>query len=208
MPAKRPNRQQISAAATRQEILRTARRLFAERGYALTSVADLAQEAGVSLPTIYSSVGPKHAIVMALVEFLDFQAGGPDARSRADTVTDPAELIGIGAHLNRVLQENFGDILDTMRSAAQIEPAVASANANGHQMHRFGASRLAERLEQLAALRPDVTVDEAADVIAHLTDVDTFSALTDRYGWSFDRAEAWITATLRATLLRDPSISS
>jgi len=93
MPAKRPNRQQISAAATRQEILRTARRLFAERGYALTSVADLAQEAGVSLPTIYSSVGPKHAIVMALVEFLDFQAGGPDARSRADTVTDPAELI-------------------------------------------------------------------------------------------------------------------
>src|SRR5438067_10928052 len=93
---KKPNRQQVSAAATRQEILVAARRLFGSRGYAPVSIAEIAEEAGVSIPTIYASVGPKQAIVTALVGLVDFQVGGVQARARHDTETDPAELIPIG----------------------------------------------------------------------------------------------------------------
>jgi AcrR family transcriptional regulator len=48
---------------TREEILLTARRLFAERGYARTSVRDIAREAGVSPQTVYDSIGSKSELV-------------------------------------------------------------------------------------------------------------------------------------------------
>jgi AcrR family transcriptional regulator len=202
LPKKRPNRRQVSAAATRQEILLAARRLFAERGFARTSVAEIAEEAGVSIPTIYASVGQKQAIVIALVGFIELEIGADEARALVSTGTDPIELLALSAHLNRVLQQRFGDIMEALRSAASVEPAVATAVANGRRMHRIGSTRLADRLVELGALRQGVAVGEAADVIALLTDVENYSTLVGMYGWTFDRAEAWITETLCATLLQ------
>jgi TetR/AcrR family transcriptional regulator, regulator of cefoperazone and chloramphenicol sensitivity len=205
---KKPNRQQVSAAATRQEILLAARRLFGSRGYASVSIAEIAEEAGVSIPTIYASVGPKQAIVMALVALIDLQVGGADATNRVETETNPHELIGIGVHLNRLLQQNFGDIVAALRSAAQVEAALAKRVAAGEQMHRYGAGRMAARLDSLGVLKSNLTVAEAADIVTLLTDVDFYSKLVNRFGWSFDRAEAWINDALRAILLRDPAEST
>src|SRR5258708_37274932 len=88
-PAKRPNRRQVSAAATRQEILLAARRLFAERGFARTSVADIAEEAGGSIPTIYASVGQKQALGIALAGLMEVGVGGAGTSTLVTEWTDP-----------------------------------------------------------------------------------------------------------------------
>ena len=41
----------------------TSRALFVEKGYAGATVADIAARAGVAVPTVYASVGPKTAIL-------------------------------------------------------------------------------------------------------------------------------------------------
>src|SRR5208282_534520 len=66
MSGRRPNRREVAAAETRREILRAARRLFAAHGYAGTSLQQIAEESGVAVQTIYSSVGSKAALVLAL----------------------------------------------------------------------------------------------------------------------------------------------
>ncbi|HEX7739487.1 MAG TPA: helix-turn-helix domain-containing protein, partial [Marmoricola sp.] len=58
-PPHRPNRREVAAAATREEVLRAARRLFVEHGYAATTINQVAAEAGVAVQTVYSSVGGK-----------------------------------------------------------------------------------------------------------------------------------------------------
>src|SRR4051812_18634486 len=63
------------AQLTRDEILGAARRLFAERGYAQTSVRDIAKAAGVSAQTVYDSVGPKPELVVRLNDLIDREAG-------------------------------------------------------------------------------------------------------------------------------------
>ena len=65
------------AQLTRDEILRAARRLFAERGYARTSVRDIAKAAGVSAQTVYDSVGSKQALVARLNDHIDQEANVP-----------------------------------------------------------------------------------------------------------------------------------
>lgn len=198
----RLNRRQVAAAATRQEILLAARRLFGERGYSKTSIAEIAEAAGVSIPTIYASVGPKAAIVLALVNFVDAEIGGEYSRQGIGVAADPAALLAFSAQITRLLEERFGDLVRALRSAAETEPEVRDAAARAEKFHRVGSARLARRLRALHALRPGVSLAEASAVIGLLTDGSTYRQLVERNGWTFDRAEAWVAATLRTLMLK------
>ena len=71
----RSEHRQRQAEQTRAAILRAARSLFTDPGYAATSVADIAAEAGVSVPTVYSSIGTKAQLARNLVEFVNEEGG-------------------------------------------------------------------------------------------------------------------------------------
>lgn len=206
MTVSRPSRQQIAAAATRREILAAAERLFAGRGYAQTSIADLADEAGVSVPTIYASVGTKKALVLALIEFVGDVAGVAEARRALSEATNPASILRIASGVNRRLLEERGPVVRAIRSAATVEPDVASAYDHAQELHREGAARIARRLEGLGALRSDVRLDEAAAAIELLTSVEAYERLVD-LGWSLSRAETWAATALARLLLADGEIA-
>src|SRR5450759_2513013 len=53
------------ARATRLALLEAAGRLFAERGYVATSIEEIAEAAGVSRATVFTSVGGKPALLKA-----------------------------------------------------------------------------------------------------------------------------------------------
>ena len=56
------------AAATRRAILAAARDLFVSRGYATTTVADIAERAQVSVDTVYATVKPANAASVHVLE--------------------------------------------------------------------------------------------------------------------------------------------
>ncbi len=56
------------AARTRRVILAAARDLFATRGYTATTIAAIAQQAGVAVDTIYATIGRKPALMREVVE--------------------------------------------------------------------------------------------------------------------------------------------
>src|SRR5919206_2749087 len=56
------------ALRNRTEILDAAERQFLERGYAATTVVSVAQEAGVSVETVYKAFGGKAELVGAIYE--------------------------------------------------------------------------------------------------------------------------------------------
>ena len=53
---------------TRADLIRVARELFATRGYAGTSVADIGSRAGVSVPVLYQRFGNKAGLFVAVAE--------------------------------------------------------------------------------------------------------------------------------------------
>src|SRR5437899_1661607 len=62
------SRRRAAAAATRSQILRSARELFIARGYAATTMAAIADHAGVSPDTLYAVIGTKSVLFRELVE--------------------------------------------------------------------------------------------------------------------------------------------
>src|SRR6478609_1325116 len=56
------------AAATRGDILKAARELFVGRGYAATTIAEIARSAQVAVDTVYATVGRKPALLREVLE--------------------------------------------------------------------------------------------------------------------------------------------
>ncbi|XVQ08232.1 TetR/AcrR family transcriptional regulator [Spirillospora sp. CA-255316] len=88
-------------AETRRVMLRAARDVFAERGFAESSVAEVVERAGSSVGSLYHHFGGKSELFLALWE--DHQdahessAAGAVAKARAAGEDDPLELFVHGA---------------------------------------------------------------------------------------------------------------
>jgi hypothetical protein len=68
---------------------------------------------------------------------------------------------------------------------------------------RYLAQRaMVQQLADKDALRPDLTVDRAADIVFSLVSIEVYLLLTAERGWTPAQWERWITATLTATVLR------
>ena len=197
-----PNLRERRAQLTRDEILRAARRLFAERGYARTSVRDVAKAAGVSAQTVYDSVGSKQALVARLNDLIDAEAGiGVIARTAFES-GDPREVVAAPARITRSILEHCEDIIHALVTGAAAEPELASVLDEGQRRHAEGAGRVVGMLGQVGALGP-IDADEAAETLAAVTDIRFALMLRESYGWSLDRIENWMAATSRALLLGD-----
>ncbi len=197
----RPNRREVGAAATRREILTCSRRLFAAHGYANTSLQQIASESGVAVQTIYSSVGSKAALLLALNDLVDEESGVAELAAAVHAETDPSRLLAKGVHLTRQLNERCGDLIWVMLSAEPSEPDVAAAVADGMRRHEEGTAGIAQHLAQLGALREDTTPERAAAALSMMTSPFSWRQLTQTAGWTFDDAEAWLTQSLGRLLL-------
>jgi AcrR family transcriptional regulator len=199
-----PSLRERKAQLTRDEILRAARHLFAERGYARTSVRDIAQTAGVSAQTVYDSVGSKQALVASLNDLIDAEADVAGLARAAAESDDPSELAATNARITRSILEHCGDIVHALVTGAAAEPELAAVLAEGQRRHVEGAGRIVGLLHQLDALG-SIDPDEAVETLAAVTDIRYALVLQESYGWSLDRLESWMAATSRTLLLGQQS---
>jgi AcrR family transcriptional regulator len=189
-------RRHEQAEATRQAILDAARALFIERGYAGTTVADIAAAACVAVPTVYVSVGPKPAILGELRKMIPILARVPeDARARFELASDPRQVIsGLVSGVRRLI-ETSGELMFAIESAAPFEPVAAEAWEEGLVIHRAACGMVLERLEALGALKEALPPARAGDVLSLLSLPATWRTLGAEYGWTYDEVEAWIVDT-------------
>jgi AcrR family transcriptional regulator len=202
------SRRAVQAAETKRVILDTALRLFTAQGYGATSVGQIAQEAGVAVPTVYASAGTKPALLRQLIDRIDEQAGVPGLAAELMASHDAFTVLDLSIRLIRQLAERCGDIIAALHSAAGVEPQMAQVLAAGLARHRAGAEQTVGRIADLGRLRPDVPPQQAIAILATLSSPATYASLTGDYGWSFDQCETWLQDLLRDQLLAPPSTST
>lgn len=192
-------RRQAQAQQTRAEIADAARRLFVTRGWGPTTVREVAQEAGVSVPTVYAAYGNKTGLVWALVEAADLPADPARLLGELESA-DPAGQLAAMAGYDRRLFERSGDLIGLIREAGRTEPDLATLYA---QVRRAADRTREEAFSNWPAgtLRAEVDPATAVDTYAALCNIDVYTVLTGERGWVPDRVEQWWGDVLARQLL-------
>lgn len=180
------SRRRASAEATRTRVLQAARELFVNRGFAATSVADIAKLAGVSVDTLYATVGRKPQLLLA-VHDMELAGGGEpvdaderDYVKRMRAASTAAEKIAIYAEsLSRVLP-TAAPLLSSLKDAGVRDQACAVVHQAIVERRARNMSRLASELRATGDLRADVDDDFAARLLWSMNDADYFLALRSR----------------------------
>ncbi|MFB6721552.1 TetR/AcrR family transcriptional regulator [Kribbella sp. NPDC056345] len=183
-------RRRAQASQTRAEIVAAARQLFAERGWAATTVRDIARAAQVSEPTVYSAYGGKSGLAVALIDGIDPSVEVATVRSRLAASDEPADQLAALVGYDRALFERSGDVLLILREAGRTEPELAAAYERGRARGEEVWRRVFTGWPRSAFAR-GVTVDNACDSYAAICNVDVFTTLRTERGWSADQVERW-----------------
>jgi AcrR family transcriptional regulator len=189
------------AAATRTAILEAARRLFAERGYEATTIAAVAEAAGVAVQTVYLVFGSKRAILSALVDLVKEQADIAPTYARLMAEADPRRQLRLAVRITRRFTEQAADVIAVMRAAGQGDTDLRERWQAVEQRRLAGLASLARSLRERGALRPGLTADAATDILWALDSSEVYQQLVGERGWSGDRYERWLAGALAELLL-------
>jgi AcrR family transcriptional regulator len=188
------------AADTRRRISTAAMELFAEHGFAATTVAAIAERAGVSVPTIYAAFGSKGAILTALMTRFEEDADVTDWRSRVAAEPDPrAKLTAFARWSARLFSTSRAVILAA--GGAATDPAMLALKAEGDRRRRAGMRDLVAILADAGALKPGLSRRRAVDRAWALTGLELYLATTVECGWSDAAYAGWLAELLIDQLL-------
>jgi AcrR family transcriptional regulator len=191
---------------TRARILDTARELLMAKGYRATTVAAIARGAEVHVDTLYALVGRKPEILRELIELAISGEDRPLAPEERDYVQrmsvepDPVARLAIYAAAMRSIQARMAPLFLALRDASSTDPEAKAVWQEISDRRAANMRRLVAAMGE-AALRPGLTVEEAADVIWATASSELFVLLTDERGWSHERYERWLQDTWCRLLL-------
>lgn len=199
------SRRRAEARRNHARIVESAERLFVRDGYATTTIAAIATEAGVSVDTIYKSFGGKAGLVRA-IRTRALEGEGPvPAERRSDELhereSDPQEIIQAWGALSAEVAPRVSPILLLIRDAA-------ATNSEGRSLlEEMDTDRLrrmttnARRLRDAGHLRAGVTLAHASDVLWSFSSPELYELLVLRRGWTPKRYGRFIADAMIQALL-------
>jgi AcrR family transcriptional regulator len=205
------SRRRAAAQENRRAIASAARELFLERGYTATTMAAIADAAGVSHETVYATLGPKPAVFRHLIETALSGTDEPmpplerDYARQVLSEQDPGRLIDIYARAMRLTQERLAALFDVLNHAATTAPELQTYLAELTRRRARYTRVIAEHLADIGGLRDDLSVQTAADTLFALNSSEFFLLLARDRNWPPDQFERWLADTWKRLLLPTPA---
>src|SRR5437763_14602135 len=197
------------AARTRARILDAASELFLERGYARTTMKDIADQAGVARDTVHAVYGSKARVLTALIDVRlvpDDSVANVTQRSDAQAIKDEVDQrrqIELFATFITGVSTELRPVFEILRTASAVEPEMAKVF---EEMDRFRMQNMQTYARWIAARGPlRVSTRRAGEIIWTLASPDVARMLCDELGWSQAKHARWLSDTLARTLLPDGS---
>lgn len=195
-------------AATRRRILEAAGRLFTERGYVGTTLSGIAEAAGVSVQTIYNTVGGKPVLLKATY---DVTLAGDDKpvpmvdRPIARAIygaTDAQACITAYARMARTINKRILPLVTILLAQAGTgDPDLVEFAKTIESEHLMGTGFFVAHVAERFGLRPGLDPATGVDVVWALTSPDVTDRLVNCRSWGWDRYEQWLGSTLTDLLL-------
>jgi AcrR family transcriptional regulator len=191
-------RREARARQTRQRIIAAGLQLFLERGYVVTTVEAIANQASVAPATVYQAFGTKQAILAAALDATiagDHQPLAVLDRewvSEARRQPDPTERLRLVVSGACEIAARTASLKEVMRDAAATEPAVRDLVRQDHEHRRATQQALVQLLAEGRPLRAGLDLRHAVDTFFAVVNSYTYALLVGYCGWSELRWQDWL----------------
>ncbi|MFG1621892.1 TetR/AcrR family transcriptional regulator [Kribbella sp. NPDC049227] len=195
------------ARANRRRMREAALTLFIKRGYAVTSIQAIADEAGMAVQTVYFTFGSKRAL---LSEILDVAVAGDEelvpTLERAEVLAaiddpDQEKQLREQTRIAREIYERVAPVLQVVANAASADPEIAELWETNNSQRATVMERLITALAGKGPLRDGLDTAMAIDIALALQSPEMYQYLTKRRGWSPSRWQQWTADALITQLL-------
>ena len=185
------------AQETRRAILAAAKTRFEEHGYAATTVAEIAVDAGVATKTVYLAFDSKGGVLRALWNLL--LRGEQDDRPVAEQQwyrevleeRDPERQLRLNARNSAQGKQRISSILEVIRSAASADAEIDGLWQRIQSDYRENQRAIVAQLAKRKALSPGLNIERAADILWTINHPNTWQLLVVQRGWTPEQYEKW-----------------
>ena len=198
-----------SAARTRERIVAAARELLCDKGYAGTTVTEVARAAEVSVDTLYASVGRKPQLVLAVVDDILGEGRGTVPATQRAYVAEVQAAVGLRAKVAAYasalgrLQPEIAPLLRALAFAGEEDAACAAAFRHIDERRAANMRLLAADLRTTGEVRTDLDDAAIADLVWSTNSWEYFDLLRRR-GFTPSRYAAHLADLWFRTLAADP----
>lgn len=195
------------AERSRRATVAAAGELFQQLGYRRTTIAGVAERAGVSAETVYKAFGSKTALVKAV---FDRVIAGDDEpvpvarRPAADAMrAEPDARVKIAMYARNMArrQQRAAWVQILIRDGRHVDDELDEVWQRVLAERLTGMTMLGQHLLDTGGLRAGIGLEEVRDVLWTYIAVELYELLVLERGWPLDRYADWITNAITAALL-------
>ena len=173
-----------------------------------TTIDAIAERAGVSRRTVFTSVGSKADVLKLAFDWT--LAGDDEPIAIADRpvvrrlmrANDPAEVLEPWIAMNATISERIAPLYLVLVVAADADPDVATLLSTSDAQRIDGARRVVDRVAEVGGLRPGLTTDVASAILDVLIDPMNYRRFVGIHGWSPNAYVQHLQAMATAAILR------
>lgn len=182
------------AVVTRNRIAEAARRLFASNGYGATTLAAIAEEAGVAVQTVYFVYASKVGILRALRDGVMRDAEADELYAAALGERSLDRKVELFARSIRIRWEHGHDVVAITEQAAATDPRIKKEVGRALSARRNGIAALARSMALAEPGRTEAIFDA-------LSQPQVYRQLVEVHRWSPAEFETWLARSLKQQVL-------
>ena len=195
----------VQAAQTRSRILTSAKKLFETEGYEFVTIEKLAQDAGVSAPTIYALFQSKRGVLRVLMDEalpLDqWEALVEEVKQEKSA----KKRLEIAAKISRQMYDAERAQMDIFRGASVLAPEFKILEMEREQRRYKRQEEGVKRMETEGSLIKGMKRSKAQDILWAFTGRDMYRMFVVEQGWTSEEYEKWLSQLLIKSLIGDDS---
>jgi AcrR family transcriptional regulator len=205
-------RRQAQARELRLDVATAARALFIDRGYAATTIADVARAAGVSTQFVYKAFENKRGLLAKVIDWTIVGDDAPIPMAQRPSITavqqEPtvAGKCALYARHGRLVAARIAETVQMVRAAADADPQARAIYDMGEEQRHTGARLFVANVARAGPLRAGLATGEAADAIWALTPDILWTSLVARAGWTPTSFEQHYAGLIAAAILDDKQL--
>jgi len=196
------------ARGTRAQIVAAAAALFAEKGYAATTIDAVAQAAEVSRKTVFTSVGGKPVLIKFAYDYAitgDDQPvplGERPVAKALEAEPDAARMLAGFSDMVTDIQGRIARLHVALACAADSDPDARTLFEQLEQQRLAAMTLPATLLSRRGALRRGLTVAVAADILWLYNDPVLYHQMVHKRQWAPSQFRDWLAHALQTQLLQ------